>query len=79
MSATRSLLVLALASAPVLVGVAVSARADLEVTLRNGDRVRGTIFPASEQETFAIELPQGARLNATASPKKTASRRSRGG
>ena len=61
MSRLRPLQLLALASVPALIGAAVAARADLEVTLRNGDRVRGTIFPASEQETFAFELPRDAR------------------
>ena len=45
--------------------------ADLDVTVRNGDRIVGTIDPLGEVETFRFELPRGAALKVTAKGRKT--------
>lgn len=45
--------------------------ADLDVTLRNGDRVTGTIDPEAEVETYRFDLPRGAKLKVTAKGRKT--------
>jgi len=59
----------------VLAGLsALPARGDLDVTLRNGDIVRGTLEPATEVETFHIDLPRGARLKVVAKGRKTSAR-----
>ena len=39
--------------------------ADLDVALGNGDRVTGSIVPASEVETFRVDVPRGARVTVT--------------
>jgi len=83
MRALRSLLLPVTASRLVLVGapllvclaaVASGDSGDLEVALLNGDRVRGTIFPATQVETFDVVLPRGARLDVVAKPKRTGPR-----
>ena len=43
------------------------ARADVDVELRNGSRVVGTLMPANESETFRIKVPAGAKLSVTVS------------
>ncbi len=65
------------AAVPLLICLSAAASgesAGVEVALLNGDRVRGTIFPATQVETFDFVLPRGARLKVVAKPKKTRSR-----
>ena len=47
---------------------ATAALAQLDVTLGNGDAVRGTLLPADETETFRFACPEGARFSVTVKP-----------
>lgn len=51
-----------------------ATRADLDVDVRNGDRIVGTIDPVGEVETYRFALPKGAKLKITAKGKKTRAR-----
>lgn len=42
--------------------VVAAARAEIDVTLLNGDMVRGTLLPATEVESFRVACPEGARI-----------------
>ena len=55
----RSLVV----AASCLATVALSARAELDLQLRNGDRLAGTLLPAFERETFRFACPEGAKIH----------------
>ncbi len=55
--------------------LATTAVADLDVGVRNGDKIRATIFPESEVETYRVDLPRGAVLSVSGKPKKTGDRR----
>ncbi len=49
-----------------------SLRADgFKVSIANGDRVRGTIDPAFQVDTFRLDIPSGAQLSVTAKAKST--------
>ncbi|HEU4394633.1 MAG TPA: hypothetical protein VFS92_03645 [Planctomycetota bacterium] len=45
-----------------LATVALGARAELDLELRNGDRLAGTLLPARERETFRFVCPEGAKV-----------------
>ena len=55
----RSLVV----AASCLATVALGARAELDLQLRNGDRLAGTLLPAFERETFRFACPEGAKIS----------------
>src|SRR5262245_8607939 len=42
------------------------ARADVDVPLRSGDKVAGTLRPASDRDTFRVVVPKDAVLTLTA-------------
>jgi len=49
---------------------AASAWAVVDVEIRNGDKVTGTISPATETETFRFRVPKGALITAKAAAAK---------
>ena len=55
----------------VCVVVAATAQAGLDVSIRNGDTVRGTLLPATETETFRFVCPQGAKIAVSAGARGT--------
>lgn len=57
-----------------LVCLLATALADVNVAVRNGDRVFGTFNPAGETETLRVFLPAGAKLTVTAKGKKNKAR-----
>jgi hypothetical protein len=52
------------------VALAVPAAADVDVEVRNGDVVAGTLSPGTEEETFRFFVPRGAVLSASVKGKK---------
>ena len=54
--------------------VAATAQAELDVSIRNGDTVRGTLLPATETETFRFLCPQGAKIAVSAASRGTSMR-----
>lgn len=58
---------------PLVVGLTQEAlHADVVIEIANGDSVTGTIRPASEEEVFAIQVPAGAAVSASAKGLKQA-------
>ena len=49
-----------------LLGLAAAARGDVDVPALNGDKVTGTLSPATEVERFTVNCPAGAVLTAKA-------------
>ena len=56
------------AAAALLLGTL--ARADVDIEVRNGDRVAGTLLTTAEVETLRYSIPRGAVLSVTAKGKK---------
>lgn len=56
--------------------LAAPALADVDVALGNGDKVRGSLSPADEVETFRVSLPKGASLKVSLKGKKARGSRS---
>lgn len=59
-----------LAAAFVVISCAMSAHADVDVAIGNGDTINGTLSPSSEQETFRIQAPTLAVMNVVVKGKK---------
>ncbi len=46
----------------VILAASVSATAAVDIRIRNGDKVSGSLFPVSEVESYRVDLPAGAVL-----------------
>ncbi|MCG3133094.1 MAG: hypothetical protein HMLKMBBP_00187 [Planctomycetes bacterium] len=67
---TRSRSAVLVVSHLALLVAAASARADVDVAVRNGFKARGTLNPAAEFETYRIEIPAGATLKVSVKGRK---------
>lgn len=70
MSCTLRGLVAAVVLAALVASPAPRALADVDVAIRSGDRVAGTLSPADEVETFRALLPQDALLSVSVKGRK---------
>lgn len=59
-----------LAAALLLAFAAPGARAGIDVEVGNGDKITGTISPATEVETFRVRVPAGATISVAAKAAK---------
>ncbi len=59
-----------IAACVVLAALCVQSRADVDIEIANGQKVRGTIDPVSEKETLTLCIPGDSTLTVIAKDKK---------